>query len=120
VPAADTFLIQPDAIQALARQIDGLRPGPGTSGPTAVAAELRRFVGHTDEVGCVAFSPDGKQALSGGKDNTIRLWDVATGKELYCFTGHTDSVSSVVFLPDARRALSSSYDQTMRLWQLPK
>jgi len=29
----------------------------------------------------VAISPDGKTIASGGADNTIRFWDVASGKE---------------------------------------
>src|SRR5262249_54044394 len=33
--------------------------------------------GHTEGVVCVAFSPDGKSALSGGKDWMVRLWDLA-------------------------------------------
>ena len=37
--------------------------------------------GHDGEVSSVAFSPDGKTLVSGSKDKTIRLWDVATGKE---------------------------------------
>jgi WD40 repeat protein len=67
------------------------------------------------EVGCVAFSRDGKQALSGSADNTVRLWDVTTAKELRCFHGH-NGISSVAFCPDG----TASYDMTMRLWQLPK
>ena len=35
--------------------------------------------GHDDYVLSVCFSPDGKQIASGSKDNTMRIWDAATG-----------------------------------------
>jgi WD40 repeat protein len=56
--------------------------------------------------------------LSGSRDNTLKLWDVATGKELRTLTGHTDEVASVVFSPDGRTALSGSRDMTLKLWDL--
>jgi WD40 repeat protein len=37
--------------------------------------------GHTAEVESIAFAPDGKILASGGKDGTLRLWDLASGKE---------------------------------------
>ena len=83
-----------------------------------VSVEVRRFTGHTDGVTSVAISPDGRYALSGSRDKTLRLWEVATGKEIRQFTGHTGGVWSVAFSPDGRYALSGSEDKTLRLWEV--
>lgn len=52
--------------------------------PCALAKRVETFpsLGYSKGVYCVAFSPDGKFALSGSLDETLRLWDVATGKEM--------------------------------------
>src|SRR5262245_53472873 len=41
--------------------------------------EVTSFQGHTAWVSSVAFSPDGKRAVSGSSDNTARLWDIESG-----------------------------------------
>jgi hypothetical protein len=79
---------------------------------------IRTFAGHTEWVRSVAFSPDGRSALSGGGDKTLKLWDVVTGKEIRTFTGHTSAVNSVAFAPDGHSALSGSWDQTLKLWNV--
>jgi WD40 repeat protein len=92
------------------------------SGAVAFAAEGKPEIfmplGHSNSVNSVAFSPDGRYALSGSKDNTMKLWEIASGSEIRTFTGHSSSVYSVAFSPDGRYALSLSGDSTMKLWDL--
>jgi WD40 repeat protein len=43
--------------------------------------------GHTGIIQTVAMSPDGRYAISGGMDETAKLWDLASGQELQSFAG---------------------------------
>ena len=74
--------------------------------------------GNTSIVTSVAFGPDGRYALSGSADNTMKLWAVSSGREIRTFQGHTQPVTSVAFSPDGRYALSGSGDKTLKLWEV--
>ncbi len=66
----------------------------------------------------MAFSPDGRRALSGSDDNTVRLWEVDTGRSLRVLEGHSDRVWSVAFGPDGSYAFSAADNGVMRVWDL--
>ncbi|MCH8619512.1 NACHT domain-containing protein [Undibacterium sp. TS12] len=73
--------------------------------------------GHTSGVTSCTFSPDGHSLLSASHDNTLRLWETATGTLLRVFVGHADTVTSCVFSRDGHKLLSASLDKTLRLWE---
>jgi WD40 repeat protein len=60
------------------------------------------FSGHNAQVSSVIFSPDSKTVFSGSFDQTIRAWDLETGKELYKLEGLSEAVYSVQYSPDGR------------------
>jgi WD40 repeat protein len=72
--------------------------------------------GHTDWVTRVAFSPDGKRLATGCADQTVRLWDTATGRAIHILRGHTGPVRGVAFSPDGQTVASASDDRTVRIW----
>jgi WD40 repeat protein len=76
------------------------------------------LVEHSGRVASVCLSTNGQYALSGSFDNTLKLWDVATGRCLRTFEGHTNVVFSVCLSADGRHALSGSRDKTLRLWDV--
>ena len=67
-------------------------------------------------VNSVEFSPEGTRIASGSDDNTIKIWDAASGQEINTLEGHADSVASIAFSPEGARIVSGSYDNTIKIW----
>src|SRR5260370_25216745 len=53
---------------------------------------------------------------SGGYDNLVRLWDVASGHEIRKLAGHEKGIYGLAFSPDGTTLASHSHDGTVRVW----
>ena len=74
------------------------------------------FKGHNSVVWSVAFSHNSRLLASASDDQTVRLWDVATGELLQTLKGHNSGVWWIAFSHDSRLIVSASDDKTIRLW----
>jgi hypothetical protein len=79
--------------------------------------ELFKLTGHNDAVRCLSVSADGKRAVSGSDDRTVRVWDVGRACEIRRFSLHRGGVTGVALSADGKLVLSGSRDGCLRLWE---
>jgi WD40 repeat protein len=79
---------------------------------------IQTLKGHNNWVFSVAFSRDGQTLASASHDQTVRIWDIETGKCQHICKGHKHLVSSVAFHRNGKIVASGSQDQTVRLWDV--
>jgi WD40 repeat protein len=80
----------------------------------ATARELERFVGHVGAAHCVALAGEGKSLISGGIDNSARLWSVSAQQ---VFIANATNLVDASFAPAAAQFITASATETtVNVW----
>jgi WD40 repeat protein len=72
-------------------------------------------MGHSDSINNVLFTSDGNYLVSGSRDGSIKIWEVASGKEIRTLR-HSDKISAIAIAPDNQKILSGDEKGNIILW----
>lgn len=97
----------------IADKVDGMHVGESPIPGITLRHILR---GHKDVIGRISWSPDGLRLASPSRDQTIRVWDIESGKCLAILQGHNSWVNSVSWSIKYNLLASGSDDKTIRFW----
>ncbi|CAK1551545.1 unnamed protein product [Leptosia nina] len=76
--------------------------------------------GHSLDMTCLTYSPDGLYIVTGSYDGKIKIWNTTSGFCFVTFSEHTSSVTDVVFSTNKKFFVSSSLDGTVRCYDLTR
>jgi hypothetical protein len=83
---------------------------------------VHRFAAHDEDVLGVALSPDGRWLATGGRDRTVKVWQLSRESSrptlVKTLPELGGSVNQVAFAPDGLTLAAASDDHTVRLWNV--
>lgn len=90
-------------------QIIGLGAGP----------EEKHQVSHSQDITCLVVTPDSQSLITGSRDMSLKVWQLAGGKLSQVLVGHTDHVTCVaVAVLDKCIVVSGSRDANLIVWDI--
>jgi WD40 repeat protein len=107
----------PDQLSGVPSRVVITRPTINRNSSDHVG-ELRALPGHSEPVQSISFNADSNLLASASWDNTVRLWEIPTGRFLMENRSHFDDVLSVAFSPVDDELISGARDRTISIWNV--
>jgi len=82
--------------------------------------ELQRLQGHDGLISRLTFTPDRMRLVSSSRDQTARIWNIATAKVESVLEGHGAPIYGLDVSPDGRLVVTASEDRSVRIWSVEK
>lgn len=122
--SVESFQLSAQALRAIAFSPETRELAVGASDHTiylldADTLDLKRTLqgAHTNSVFTLAYTPDGHQLLSGGRDAMLRVWAVREDYRLLSEQpAHLFTLNHIVFSPDGSLFATASRDKTLKIW----
>lgn len=75
---------------------------------------IRHYHGHYSGVYTIAVHPTLDVLVTGGRDASVRVWDMRSRANIFTLTGHTSTVADVKTQNVDPQIISGSMDSTIR------
>jgi WD40 repeat protein len=83
---------------------------------TKIETALQR--GHSEAIKTLAFHPNGKYIFSAGRDKSIIMWQLSTGRQIRTFLGHTSTINCLAISLDGNTMVSGGSDNKAIVWDI--
>lgn len=80
---------------------------------------LKAFWAHQNSAFSVAWTPDQRFLISGGRDAQLKIWDIQADYELYMkIPAHYFTINDIVVSPEGQWFATGSRDNTVKVWEM--
>jgi WD40 repeat protein/serine/threonine protein kinase len=111
-------------VSSVAISPDGRRGLSGSSSEHLIqlwdleTGKALRDIATSVSIASVAFTPDGRHAVTCGNYAVPSFWDLESGAEIHPFSGQIPHADEIAISTDATRALTGYKDGTLKVWDL--
>jgi len=67
-------------------------------------------------INAIAFSPDGKRIATASDEDTLKIWDITTGKELLSIAAKGQGIAAIAWHPNGKQIATGHWNKTIGIW----